>query len=376
MRFVFFYHSLVSDWNNGNAHFLRGLVRQLQLAGHTAIVFEPADGWSRANLLEQQGPAAVRNFSAVFPGQEAVAYAPDSLDLDEALDGAQVVLVHEWNAPELVARIGRHRIAGGQYRLFFHDTHHRAMTLPETMARYDLQGYDGVLAFGKVLRDLYLQRNWAHKAWTWHEAADTELFRPLPLQPRRGDLVWVGNWGDDERKAELQEFLLDPARILGLKARIYGVRYPPHALDAIRAAGFSYGGWLPNHQAPEVFSAYPVTAHIPRRPYSRILPGIPTIRVFEALACGIPLICSPWEDAEGLFRPGIDYLVAKNRAAMIDLLNQVLHDATLAAALAGNGLETIRSRHTCRHRLEELLTICARLGLAEKRPIGRKMEVA
>lgn len=376
MRFVCFYHSLVSDWNNGNAHFLRGLVRQLTAIGHTATVYEPADGWSRANLLASHGTAAEDGFAAVFPDQKPVFYAPDSLDLDQALDGAQVVLVHEWNEPELVARIGRHRLAGGHYLLFFHDTHHRALTLPETMARYDLTGFDGVLAFGAVLRDIYLRRGWIQRAWTWHEAADTELFRPIKGQSRRGDLVWIGNWGDDERAAELQEYLLDPVRILGLKARIHGVRYPQNALEAVRTAGFHYAGWLPNYQVPQVFAAHRVTAHIPRRPYSLSLPGIPTIRVFEALACGIPLVCSPWDDAEGLFRPGTDYLIAQNRAAMIDLLNQLLHDNHLAESLARSGVETIRNRHTCRHRVEELLTICAELGLREKRPEGRKMEVA
>ena len=53
-------------------------------------------------------------------------------------------------------------------------------------------------------------RGWARRAWTWHEAADTRVFRPL-AEPRapRGDLVWIGNWGDDERTAELQRV---PAR--------------------------------------------------------------------------------------------------------------------------------------------------------------------
>ena len=55
---------------------------------------------------------------------------------------------------------------------------------------------------------------------------------------------------------------------------------------------------------PEVFARFRVTVHVPRRPYVEALPGIPTIRVFEALACGIPLVCAPWDDAEGLFTPG------------------------------------------------------------------------
>jgi spore maturation protein CgeB len=46
------------------------------------------------------------------------------------------------------------------------------------------------------------------------------------------------------------------------------------------------------------------------------LPGIPTIRVFEAFACGLPLVCAAWEDAEGLFTPGEDYLVAHDGREM------------------------------------------------------------
>ena len=56
-----------------------------------------------------------------------------------------------------------------------------------------------------------------------------------------------------------------------------------------------------------------VTVHVPRRPYAQALPGIPTIRVFEALACGIPLVSAPWDDVEGLFRPGEDFLIGAGR---------------------------------------------------------------
>src|SRR5680860_1409885 len=100
-------------------------------------------------------------------------------DLDQALTGADLVLVHEWNDPELVQRVGRHRERTDGYRLLFHDTHHRAVTDPEAMAAFDLSGFDGVLAYGEVIRRLYLDRDWIQRAWTWHEAADTRVFHPL-----------------------------------------------------------------------------------------------------------------------------------------------------------------------------------------------------
>ncbi|MGQ9368900.1 CgeB family protein [Azospirillum sp. A39] len=366
MRFVLFYHSLVSDWNHGNAHFLRGVVRELLARGHEVRVLEPADGWSRTNMLAEAGEEAVAAFHAAFPGLTSRTYDPAAPDLDatldRVLDEADVVVVHEWTEPELVAALGRRRAGGARFRLLFHDTHHRIVSRPAEMERMDLSAYDGVLAFGEVLSERYRSLGWGNRAWTWHEAADTALFRPIAGEPAEGDLVWIGNWGDDERTAELREYLLEPVRTLGLRARIHGVRYPDHALESLRRAGIAYAGWLPNHQAPGVFARHAVTVHVPRRPYVEALPGIPTIRVFEALACGIPLVCAPWDDAEGLFRPGTDYLVARDGQAMGERLRAVLHDREQAESLARHGLETIRARHTCAHRVDELLAVCAVLA--------------
>src|SRR5207248_9746784 len=105
--------------------------------------------------------------------------------------------------------------SGGRYSLRFHDTHHRIVTSPSEMQEYDLSHYDGVLAFGESLREQYVTSGLANRVWTWHEAADTRVFRPMEFTGEQGDLVWIGNWGDGERSAELQEFLLDPTRELG-----------------------------------------------------------------------------------------------------------------------------------------------------------------
>ena len=71
---------------------------------------------------------------------------------------------------------------------------------------------------------------------------------------------------------------------------MHGVRYPPEGRAALAAAGIDYAGYLPNFRVPQAFAAARMTVHVPRRPYATALPGIPTIRVFEALACGIPLV--------------------------------------------------------------------------------------
>jgi spore maturation protein CgeB len=358
MKIACFYHSVISDWNHGNAHFLRGVVTELVARGHEVVVHEAEDAWSVRNLLTDHGEAALDAFRAAYPHVRYQRYGAH-LDLDQALDGAGLVLVHEWNDPQLVARIGEHHARNRAYALLFHDTHHRSVTAPDEMAVYDLRHYDGVLAFGSVIRDLYRERGWAQRAWTWHEAADVRVFspRPRPGTPRGGDVVWIGNWGDGERAAELHALLIEPIAALGLRARVHGVRYPDEAQRALAAAGISYGGWLPNAAVPDVFARHDVTIHVPRRPYATALPGIPTIRPFEALACGIPLISGPWRDDEGLFTAGEDYLIARDRAEMQARLREVLADRALAAALAAHGRETILARHTCAHRVDELLAI-------------------
>jgi spore maturation protein CgeB len=361
VRVVYFSHSLVSDWNHGNAHFLRGIVAELRERGHEVAVLEPAGGWSRTNLEREHGKRPLREFRRAFPDLAPSEYDFGTLDLGRELDGADLVIVHEWNEPSLVKRVGEHRARQGGYRLLFHDTHHRASTAPEEMERFDLSGYDGVLAYGEVIRRIYLERGWAARAWTWHEAADTRVFHPLPAIEPEADLVWIGNWGDDERDRELREFLLRPARQLRLRGSIHGVRYPLSARLRIRLSGLRYRGWVANHRAPELFARHRLTVHVPRRPYVEALPGIPTIRPFEALACGIPLICSPWEDCEGLFRAGQDYLVARDGAEMRKAMQAILKYPELAEKLRRSGLETIRARHTCAHRVDELLAIDAQL---------------
>ncbi|HEX4230226.1 MAG TPA: glycosyltransferase [Bryobacteraceae bacterium] len=353
MRFVIFTHSLVSDWNHGNAHFLRGIASELISRGHQVDIYEPVDGWSRQNLLREQGTGPLRDFSLKYPLLKSTLYEENTLDLDEALRDSDVTIVHEWNTPSLVATIGRHR-RRHDYQLLFHDTHHRVLTDRAGISNYDLSEYDGVLAYGRVIRDAYLSNGWARRAWTWHEAADVRVFHPLANVQKDGDLVWVGNWGDNERADSLREFLIIPVKSLGLKTRVYGVRYPTEALAELDDAGIEYCGWLPNYAVPDVFSRHRITVHVPRRPYVQALPGIPTIRPFEAMACGIPLISAPWHDAETLFNPGRDFLFAQNGEEMTRTLERIVSEPQLASTLAAHGLRTISDRHTCAHRVDEL----------------------
>ncbi|WP_366655858.1 glycosyltransferase [Fodinicurvata sp. EGI_FJ10296] len=357
MKIVYFTQSLRSCWNHGNAHFLRGMVRALRRSGHCVDVLEPAGSWSLTNLRHDQGDEGLLPFRRAYPDLEPVSY-DDGADPVLFADAADLVIVHEWTDPAVIARLVRLRREGGRFLLLYHDTHHRAVSEPDSVDRAVLEGFDAILAFGESLAAVY--RKWGARVFVWHEAADVSHFFPRRCSGKEapsGDVVWIGNWGDEERTEELETFLFSPVAAEELALMVHGVRYPEAAVRRLNNIGASYGGWVANADVPNLFARFLMTVHVPRRFYVEALPGIPTIRMFEALACGIPLISAWWPDTEGLFRPGDDHLVARTGDEMRRHMRDLRHQPGLREALATNGLETIRTRHTCDHRAAELMDV-------------------
>lgn len=366
LNFCIFAHSWISDWNHGNAHFLRGLASELARQGHRVRCYEESNGWSMQNLAEEGKEVIARasqDFRAAFPELDVRFYSNDAqlpqLAAKELRD-CDVVIIHEWNSPEVVAAILSLKSKFG-FRALFHDTHHRAYTNPREVLKFPLAEFDGVLAFGDAIRQIYLQVFSVKNVWTFHEAADTTHFYPREAA-KDTDVVWIGNWGDEERTKELEEFLIGPAAAMrGSKFAVHGVRYPEDALKELSTAGIEFRGYLPNLRAPEMYARSRISLHVPRRFYANGLSGVPTIRVFEALASGAPLVCAPWNDSEGLFRPGQDYICVPDQAAMVSELQFLLGDDRARMQLAASGLETILARHTCAHRAQQLVEICHEL---------------
>jgi spore maturation protein CgeB len=362
MKIVIFAHSIVSDWSHGNAHFLRGLMRALAQRGHEVVGCERSGNWSTASLIEDHGHAPVVEFARRFADLRVRMYGSWERiveEVDEITHGADLVLVHEFNEPELVGAVGHVRHRRGDFALLFHDTHHRAVSVPWQIARLNLRHFDGVLAYGDSLANVYRSVYGIANVWTFREAADTTVFYPREGDVQQ-DVVWIGNWGDEERTREIREYLVESARRLPeLRFAVHGVRYPQEGKREIREAGIDFRGWIANYDVPEAFAKAKMTVHIPRGPYLEQLPGIPTIRPFEALACGIPLLSTPWTDSEGLFRGGRDYLMVHSPGEMREAMLRLANDDAARAELAAAGLETIRAKHTCGHRAEELESIYA-----------------
>jgi spore maturation protein CgeB len=112
-----------------------------------------------------------------------------------------------------------------------------------------------------------------------------------------------------------------------------------------------------------VFAKYRFTAHVPRGPYVRSLPWYSYHRPFEAMACSIPLLSSPWNDAENLFTPGEDFKFAQNGEEMTAMMQQVIAGEPWVKDMTAHALHTIQQRHTCAHRVDELYCICEELGV-------------
>ena len=366
LRFRIFAHSWTSDWNHGNAHFLRGLAQELVNLGHEVRCYEEEDAWSRKNLREEgkkTESSAVEQFRDAFPGLDVRTYRPATDFGDFAqkeLRGADIVLVHEWNRPEVANSILQMKKKLG-FRALFHDTHHRAYTSPKEILKFNLSEFDGVLAFGEAIRRIYQDGFGVGRSWTFHEAADTAHFCSMSA-PKDTDIVWVGNWGDEERTRELEEFLIQPVTRLRPRFAVYGVRYPKVAQAKLATAGIQYRGYLPNLSAPQVYARSLITLHVPRRFYANGLSGVPTIRVFETMACGIPLLCAPWTDTDGLFTQGEDYVCVDDGTAMEAEIRHFLNDERARQQLAAHGLKTIQEKHTCAHRARQLLEICEEMG--------------
>ena len=365
LRIALFCHSIVSDWNHGNAHFLRGLIRNLQALGHQVISLEEEGNWSLTNLVHDHGMGPLTEFQRHFSFIDHQSYVLNGRAhlegwLSDLLSEVDVCLVHEWNPPDLIRTIGEEAARRGVVALF-HDTHHRALTEPQRMPQMGLDSYSTILAYGPTIAEIYRSIARGPEVLVFHEAADTDIFRPL-ARPKSRDVLFVGNWGDDDRNQTTREFFVEQGRAMpDLTFALYGVRYPAEVLDAIQAAGIQWGGWLPNYLAPEVYAASRLTVHIPRKEYVEALRGTPTIRVFEALACGIPLISAGWTDGTGLFQEGDDFLAVHTPSQMQEAIRWLASDSEARGRIGTQGRETVLARHTCRHRAEQLIEIIQRL---------------
>lgn len=353
MKLVIFGLSVSSAWGNGHATLWRGLIRALARDGHRVVFFERDVPWY----------AAHRDFTAL-PDATLVLY-DDWTALQPAirrhLADADVGMVTSY-CPDGVAA-SRWVLDAGLPRTVFYD-----LDTPVTLSHLDagepvswlppegLGGFDLVLSYtgGRAL-DALRDRLGARVAAPLYGQVDPDCHRRGAPQPwYQADLSYLGTYAAD-RQATLEALFLEPARrALGRRFLIGGAQYP---------ADFP---WTPNlyfvnHVPPSDHGAFyassPLTLSVTRGPM-REMGFCPSGRLFEAAACGTPVLTDAWEGLEAFFAPGDEILVARGPddvLAALDLGPEAL------AALGRRARERVLSDHTADVRARELLGLLERV---------------
>lgn len=326
-----------------DAHFACGVLRELGVRGHEASGLELA-------RAEGDGTA----FAEAYP--ELTIETGDAAGLAARLEAAELVIVHDGCDPAAIAAAGAARGKAG-FTLLLHDTHARPVAGEAAAPLPGLDGYDGVLAACDALTTIYREAGWGERAASWHFAADTRLFHPPHPQDEidRDGVVWFGNWNGGARADVWEDFLLNAAFAQDIHLDVYGAGYPDQARRLMHHYEARYRGPVANSAVPGIFARHQSSVHLPRPDLAAALPGYAAIGIFEVMACGLPLITAPWEDADGLFRSGQDYAYAESLETMARHMRDVEQDEVARARLIASALQTIRTRHNCGVRADALL---------------------
>jgi spore maturation protein CgeB len=344
LSFVFLGLSITSSWGNGHATTYRGLVRELRARGHDVLFLERDARWYRENRDLPRPPYC----RTELYGSLEELFARHCADVARA----DVVIVGSY-VPE-GRKVGEWvlRTARGARMFYDIDTPVTLRGLAEGSCEYLSSGllrrYDLYLSFtgGKTL-DRVEQLFGAARALPLYCSADTELYYPESA-PRRWTLGYLGTYSDD-RQPVLDSLLLRPAR-----ARVR---------DRFVVAGPQYPGaivWPENverieHVAPAdhraFYCAQRLALNITRR--DMVSAGFsPSVRLFEAAACGTPILSDAWEGLGTFFEEGSEILVARSAADVTRHLDGLTESAR--AKMGRKARARVLREHTAAHRAATL----------------------
>jgi spore maturation protein CgeB len=363
MHIAFFGHSVLADWNNGRAHFIRGLIRELDRLGHECVFYEAKDNPATRAQIAHVGQSSLAETLRVFPFLQVRLYRDGIRDplpfLRQALAEAEAALVMHTSEPSLIRALPE-VLGGGQLCLFF-DNRCRLLREEALYRSYGLERYGAVLAGSSSLAAQFRERLGLSRVEVFHEAADTELFYPRPCR-QDIDLLLIANGGEDLERPLREHFLEQSLIFPHLRFCLYGIHHGEQSRQQFRTAyRVDYRGWVPNVQAPPLYARSRLALHLAREPY---LPGIPTTRPFEAFATRTCLLTGPWRDTDGLFREGEQYLRADSPEEMTRLIRYLLENRPARERIAEAGYRNLLERHTCRHRAQQLLDIVTQCAKA------------
>ncbi len=351
MKIVIFGLAVSSSWGNGHAALWRGLIGALLAAGHRVVFFERdvpyyrehRDLWTLPDggelALYPDWPAALPHMRAALAGAEVgivTSYCPDALAATRLLQDSKAVrCFYDLDTPVTLARL-------------------EAGEAVDYIGADGLAGFDLVLSYtgGGALDALRTQLG-ARRVVPIYGSVDPALHRPAPPRPAYDALLsYLGTYAAD-RQAALERLFVEPARALpDQRFVIGGAQYPE---------GFP---WTPNTffvrhlpppEHPAFYSSSRVTLNVTREAMAR-MGWCPSGRLFEAAACGVPILSDAWAGLDSFFEPGREILVAHSTADALAALRTAPDEL---AAIARRARERTLSEHSAARRAAEMVTAFA-----------------
>jgi spore maturation protein CgeB len=344
MHVVFLGLSITSSWGNGHATTYRGLVRELARAGHDVLFLERDAPWYAENRdlprppygrtalysslaqLRSEHAREVREADLVVVGS----YVPQGVEVGRWVQATArgVTAFYDIDTPVTLAKLARgdfeylHPSLVPGYRLYL------SFTGGPTLARIERE------LGSPAARALYC-------------SADPELYRPL-AQPARWDLGYLGTFSTD-RQPVLERLMLGPARAWHAgRFVVAGPQYPaevqwPGNVERIEHLS------PPEHAA--FYCCQRFTLNITRS--DMVQAGhSPSVRLFEAAACGVPIISDVWAGLEDIFEPGREILLSRSAGETLRYLREVPEDER--RALGERARQRVLAAHTAAHRARTL----------------------
>jgi spore maturation protein CgeB len=344
VRIVFLGLSITSSWGNGHATNYRALVRELVARGHDVLFLErdvpwyaahrdlPRPPWGETALygspdeLRDVHGAAVGGADAVIVGS----YVPDGIDVGEwvVATARGLPVFYDIDTPVTLAALERGECA---------------YLTPELVRAYRLYlSFTGGPTLERIEDELG-----SPCARAFHCLVDIDAYPRLDVA-RRWDLGYLGTYSDDRQPA-LERLLIEPARRdPQLRCVVAGPQYPEQIEWPANVERIDH---LPPAEHPAFYAAQRFTVNVTRA--DMVAAGwSPSVRLFEAAACGVPVISDGWAGLDTFFVPGKEILVAHEPDDVLVALASTSENAR--DAIGGAARERVLAEHSAQHRATEL----------------------
>lgn len=347
MKLVIFGLTVSSSWGNGHATLWRGLIRALGARGHDVVFFERDVPYyaSHRDRSEIEGGRLVLypDWESVRRGAErelagadvgmVTSYCPDGVAASDLVLGSPVPVRAFY---DLDTPVTLERLAAGE-------------PVPYLGER-GLRDFDLVLSFtgGPALEELR-ERLGARRVVPLYGSVDPSVHRPVPPQAEyRADFSYLGTYSAD-RQEMLAELFLEPARRLPERRfMIGGSLYPA---DFAWSPNIHYKRHIPPPDHPAFYCSAPLVLNVTRRAMAR-MGYCPSGRLFEAAACGVPVVSDEWPGLAECFEPDSEILLARSAADVVAALE--LPRAELAR-IGAAARERALADHTAERRALEMI---------------------